>query len=171
MHSKESGAEIQARSPKSSIDLATLVDLIAKALSPNNLAEMLTRKTPNTRSIDFPARRQPPETLYFSRSSPVIFTAGIQKAFNPTKGDGFIQNLPMPAYGTRSRIGGCLTEGNAAKLPAALDRLIAAIDQAIDTALPQEASLSSLLLEQTHSANQSTGTSSGYCFQKSSQHS
>ena len=149
MHSKESGAEIQARSPKSSIDLATLVDLIAKALSPNNLTENADKKDPKYKgALIF----QPEDNRLRLCTSAVLHRLFSQpefkKAFNPTKGDGFIQNLPMPAYGTRSRIGGCLTEGNAAKLPAALDRLIAAIDQAIDTALPQEASLSSLLLEQ-----------------------
>ena len=148
MHSKESGAEIQARAPKSSIDLATLVDLIAEALSPNNLPENADKKDPKYKgALIF----QPEDNRLRLCTSAVLHRLFSQpefkQAFNPTKGDGFIQNLPMPAYGTRSRIGGCLTEGNAAKLPVAIDRLIAAIDQAIDTALPQETSLSLLLLE------------------------
>jgi hypothetical protein len=49
----------------------------------------------------------------------------------------------MPGYGFRTRLGGYLTEGNAAKLTAAVKQLTSAID----AALPEGTELSSLLLD------------------------
>ena len=149
MHSQESGADIQARSPKPSIDLVTLVDLLAQAIQPYSNTEYPDDQDPKYRqAFVFDAEKKRLRLCTSAVLRRLFLHKNFQKAFNPAKGSGFIQNLPMPAYGTRSRIGGCLTEGNAAKLPAALDRFIAAIDQAIDAALPQETSLSILLLEQ-----------------------
>lgn len=149
MHSQESGADIQARSPKPSIDLATIVDLLAQAIHPDSNTEQSGNHNPkNRQAFVFDAEKKRLRLCTSAVLRRLFSHKNFQEAFHPARGSGFIQNLPMPAYGTRSRIGGCLTEGNAAKLPTALDRLIAAIDQAIDAALPQETSLSILLLEQ-----------------------
>lgn len=147
MFSQEAGAEIQARSPKPSVDLATVIELLAKSI-PNNDTGNVLGQDPKIMPVFKFDNQNKRLRVYTSGVLRRLF--GQQKfktAFNSTEGDGFIQNLPMPTYGNRSRIGGSLTEGNAARLPAAIDRLIAAIDQALDTALPQGIDCSALLLD------------------------
>lgn len=149
MYSQESGAEIQARSPKPSIDLATLVDLLAKAIPPDENKENAQEQDPKYKqAFIFNTDKKRFRICTSGVLRRLFASKDFQNAFNPTVSNGFIQNLPLPAYGTRSRIGGCLVEDNAKRLPGALDRLMSAIDQALDAALPKESSLSILLLEQ-----------------------
>ncbi|WP_375449143.1 hypothetical protein, partial [uncultured Nostoc sp.] len=94
----------------------------------------------------------------------LFFTQQFQKAFNPAQGGGFIQNLSMPAHGNRSRVGGCLSDGNATKLPGAIDRLMTAIDQALNTAVPSDSLLSTLLLDDAEKQLEQLGKKVGTFF-------
>lgn len=88
-----------------------------------------------------------------------------KEAFNPAPGGGFIQNLSMPAKGNKSRVGGCLSDGNATKLPGAVDRLMAAIDQALNIAVPSESLLSTLLLDKAEQQLKHLAKKAGTTFQ------
>lgn len=148
MFSPESGAEIQARSSKPSIDLATLIELVAKAIPTSTNTEANEASNPSSRqALLFDPQKK---RLRLCTSAVLRRLFKHQKfldAFDPNKGGGFIQDLQMPGFGDRSRIGGHLTQDNAARLPAAVDRLVSAIDHVIDAALPEGTELSSLLLD------------------------
>lgn len=144
MFSQESGAEIQARSSKPSIDLATLVELLAKAIPTSNSTGKPDDPDPSSRqAILFDAEKKRLRLCTSGVLRRLFSQQDFRKVFNPTEDSGFIQNLQMPGYGFRSRIGGNLTEGNPARLTAAIDRLISALD----AALPEETALTSLLLD------------------------
>ncbi len=139
------GAQIQAGLPKPCIDLATLVELLAKAISPKENRENTEVLHPDYYQLFIFDEQK--KRLRLSTSAVVRRLFGNQDfkaAFNPAEGGGFIQNLStMPNFGNRLRIGGYLKEDNKVKLPVALDKLISAID----AALPPESLLPLLLLD------------------------
>jgi len=143
------GAEISARTGRPSIALATLIELIAKVVSTGNEAVQCDESDPKLRqALLFDAHKQRLRLCTSAVLRRLYAQSDFKKVFDPTNGSGFIQNLQIPAYGIQSRIGGYLVEADAASLPAAVDKLIAAIDRAIDVALPLGTTLSSLLLAQ-----------------------
>jgi hypothetical protein len=147
MFSPESGAEIRARSNRPSIDLATLVELVAQAIPTSNNTGKPDNPDPgNRQALLFDAKKKRLKLCTSAVLLRLFKQQNFLEAFDPREG-GFIQDLQMPGYGFCSRIGGYLTEGNAARLPAAVDRLISALDRAIDAALPEGTALSSLLLD------------------------
>ncbi|BAZ51034.1 hypothetical protein NIES4103_36570 [Nostoc sp. NIES-4103] len=150
MPSKDTGAQVDARSPKPCIELATLIELLTKAIPPSSNQANLNRQDPRGMQLFEFVDDKKNKRLRINTSAVLrrLFTQPkFRQVFNPAEGGGFIQNLSMPAYGTRSRIGGCLSDGNETKLPGAIDKLIAAIDQEIDTVLPSNISLLTLLLD------------------------
>ncbi|MBE9000659.1 hypothetical protein IQ274_21045 [Nostoc sp. LEGE 12447] len=167
MPSKETGAQVDARSPKPSIDLATPIELLTKAIPPNSNQANTDQPNPKGMPLfEFDDKQNKRLRINTSAVLRRLFTQpDFQEAFNPARGGGFIQNLPMPAFGNRSRIGGCLSVGNAIKLPGAIDKLIAAIDQALDTALPSDTSLLTLLLDDPDKQLKQLATHAGTKFQ------
>lgn len=149
MFSPESGAEIQARSSKPSVDLATLIELVAEAIPTSTNTGEPEEPNPSSRQVFLFDPQQKRLRLCTSAVLRRLFKQpNFLKTFDPNKGSGFIQDLQMPGFGDRSRIGGHLTQGNAARLPVAVDRLVSALDRAIDAALPEGTELSSLLLDE-----------------------
>ncbi|HCF30364.1 MAG TPA: hypothetical protein DEV81_24915, partial [Cyanobacteria bacterium UBA11049] len=119
MFSPESGAEIQARSSKPSIDLATLIELVAKAIPTSNNTGEPNNQDPSSRQVILFDSEKKRLKLCTSAVLRRLFNQqDFRKAFEPTKDGGFIRNLQMPGYGFRTRLGGYLTEGNAARLTA-----------------------------------------------------
>ncbi len=92
-----------------------------------------------------------------------------KEAFNPDEGGGFIQELELSGFGTKSLVGGNLKEGSIVRLSAAVDKLIAAIDKEIDAALPEGSSLSTLLLDQPLQNLQQLAKKTGTNFQNQPQ--
>jgi len=149
MPSQNSGADIQARSPKPSVDLATVIDLLADAISPSNNTGKVDEPDPkNRQAFIFDPQKQRLRVCTSAVLRRLFAYKDFQQAFNPTQNGGFIKDFSMPAFGNRSKIGGCLVEDNAKRLPAATDKLIAAIDKALLSALPEGTSLATLLLDQ-----------------------
>ncbi|WP_445634811.1 CHAT domain-containing protein [Nostoc sp. DSM 114161] len=149
MPSQGTGAHVEPRSLKPSIDLATVIELLAHAISPSSNQANSNQLSPQGMQL-FEFNDEQNKRLRIRTSAVLrrLFTQPkFQEAFNPAQGAGFIQNLSMPANGNRSRVGGCLSDGNATKLPGAIDRLIAAIDEALNNAVPSDNLLSTLLLD------------------------
>ncbi|MBW4688765.1 MAG: hypothetical protein KME40_27685 [Komarekiella atlantica HA4396-MV6] len=149
MPSQGTGANVDPRSLKPSIDLATVIELLAQAILPSSNQANTDQLNPRGMQL-FEFDEKQNKRLRISTSA-VMYRLFAQpkfkEAFKPAPGGGFIQNLSMPAKGNKSRVGGCLSDGNATKLPGAIDRLMAAIDQALNTAVPSESLLSTLLLD------------------------
>lgn len=126
MPPKETGAQVDARSPKPSTDLATLIELLTKAIPTSNNQANTDQPNPKGMPLfEFDDKQNKRLRTNTSAVMRRLFTQpDFQEAFNPARGGGFIQNLSMPAFGNRSRIGGCLSDGNATKLPGAIDKLI-----------------------------------------------
>uniref|UniRef100_A0ACD5GWK8 Uncharacterized protein n=1 Tax=Desertifilum tharense IPPAS B-1220 TaxID=1781255 RepID=A0ACD5GWK8_9CYAN len=148
MHSSTSGVDIQPGVPQASIDLATLISLLAQAVPPHPSPN----RDPNDPNPYLrPALSFDSQTQRLKIATPAILrrlyqNPAFKAAFKP-ENRGFIQNLTLPSFGNRAWIGGRLVEGNAVQLPRALNPLIAAIDEAIAQALPQDTPLSSFLLD------------------------
>ncbi|WP_445627211.1 hypothetical protein [Nostoc sp. DSM 114167] len=151
MPSQGTGANVDPRSLKPSIDLATVIELLAQAIDPNSNQANANQLNPKGMQL-FEFDEKQNKRLRISTSA-VMYRLFAQpqfrEALNPAPDRGFIQNLSMPAKGDKSRVGGCLSDGNLTKLPGAVDRLMAAIDQALNTAVPSESLLSTLLLDQS----------------------
>jgi len=149
MPSQNSGADIQARSPKPSIDLATVVDLLASAISPSNNTGKVDEPDPkNRQAFIFDPQKQRLRLCTSAVLRRLFADKDFQQAFNPSQNGEFIKNFSLPTFGNRAKIGGCLAEDNAKRLPAATDKLISAIDEALLSALPEGTSLATLLLDQ-----------------------
>lgn len=169
MVTNERGAELRARTVKPSIDLATLVSLIAKAIPTEASSEQAASPDPKLRSAFLfdPAKKR----LQICTSTVLrrLFAqSNFRKAFDPSKGGGFIRDISNPPFGVRSRIGGCLAEGNPERLTTEVDALIAAIDQAIKGALPSDVALSSLLLSEPEQQLQQLAKRAGASFKRQS---
>ncbi|MFW6296392.1 MAG: hypothetical protein ACOC04_04295 [Halothece sp.] len=144
MSNSNQGAELQAQSAQPSIDLATLVNLLARAL-------------PVTSSVENDAKHRPlflydpqKKRLRICTSGALLrlfFLKQFKEAFNSEKGKGFLQDFTAPSYGFRSRVGGTLTQGNDQKLPKAVDQLTEAIAQQLEQAIPPGVSWENFLLE------------------------
>ncbi|MEH1932372.1 MAG: hypothetical protein V7L14_01290 [Nostoc sp.] len=166
MPSQGTGAQVDPRSLKPSIDLATLIELLTQAISPSsNQANTDQRNPSGMQLFEFDDKNKRLRT----RTSAVMYRLFSQpkfkEAFKPAEGGGFIQNLSMPGRGNRSRVGGCLSDGNAKKLPSAIDKLMAAIDQALNTAVPSDSLLSTLLLDDADKQLKKLAKSAGTSFQ------
>ncbi|HEY9690904.1 MAG TPA: hypothetical protein V6D15_01735 [Oculatellaceae cyanobacterium] len=149
MPSQNSGADIQGRSPKPSVDLATVVDLLASAISPSNNTGKVDDPDPkNRQAFIFDPQKQRLRVCTSAVLRRLFADKDFQQAFDLSQNGGFIQDFSHPAFGNRAKIGGCLAEDNAKRLPAATDKLISAIDEALLSALPEETSLAKLLLDQ-----------------------
>ncbi|AVH62410.1 hypothetical protein [Nostoc sp. 'Peltigera membranacea cyanobiont' N6] len=167
MPSQGTGANVDPRSLKPSIDLATVIELLAQAISPSSNQANPNQLNPRGMQL-FEFDEKQNKRLRISTSA-VMYRLFAQpkfkEAFKPAPGGGFIQDLSMPAYGNKSRVGGCLSDGNATKLPGAIDRLMAAIDQALNTAVPSDNLLSTLLLDDTEQQLKHLAKKAGTSFQ------
>ncbi|MEH1902884.1 MAG: hypothetical protein V7L04_16065 [Nostoc sp.] len=167
MPSQGTGANVDPRSLKPSIDLATVIELLAQAISPSSNQANTDPLNPRGMEL-FEFNDKQNKRLRISTSAVMyrLFAqAKFKEAFKPAPGGGFIQDLSMPAYGNRSRVGGCLSDGNATKLPGAIDRLMAAIDQALNTAVPSDSLLSTLLLDEAEQQLKHLAKKAGTTFQ------
>ncbi|MEH2039816.1 hypothetical protein [Nostoc sp.] len=167
MPSQGTGANVDPRSLKPSIDLATVIELLAQAISPSSNQANPNQLNPKGMQL-FEFYEKENKRLRISTSAVMyrlFFTQQFKEAFKPAPGGGFIQNLSMPANGNRSRVGGCLSDGNATKLPGAIDRLMAAIDQALNTAVPSDSLLSTLLLDDPNKQLKKLAEKAGTSFQ------
>lgn len=167
MPSQGTGANVDPRSLKPSIDLATVIELLAQAIDPSSNQANHNQLNPKGMQLfEFDDKQN--KRLRISTSA-VMYRLFAQpkfkEAFNPAPGGGFIQNLSMPAKGNKSRVGGCLSDGNATKLPGAVDRLMAAIDQALNIAVPSESLLSTLLLDKAEQQLKHLAKKAGTTFQ------
>ncbi|HLO87236.1 MAG TPA: hypothetical protein VK203_19820 [Nostocaceae cyanobacterium] len=146
---KAGGAKIQASSSKPAVELATLVDLLAKSLVPKKDTNNTTDVHPDYKRVfSFNSKSRRLQLCSSAVLRRLFGLKDFKKAFNPDEDGGFIQDFQPSAFGTKSRIGGHLTKSSRDSLSAAVDRLIAAIDQEINVVLPPETSLSVLLLDQ-----------------------
>ncbi|MBP0022656.1 MAG: hypothetical protein J7545_12090 [Roseofilum sp. SBFL] len=149
MNSRERGAEVQATSPRPSIDLVTLVELLTRVISPSNDRENPSSDHFNDRAaLIFDAQNQRLRLCTSAILLRLFNHPQFKKSFNPQHGGGFIKDLTDVRYGTRAYLGGHLTEGNNSRLRDVLVKLIEEIDRSIDAALPEDRNLSSLLLDQ-----------------------
>lgn len=167
MPSQGTGAHIDPRSLKPSIDLATVIELLAQAILPSSNQANTDQLNPRGMQL-FEFDEKQNKRLRISTSA-VMYRLFAQpkfkEAFKPAPDGGFIQNLSMPAHGNRSRVGGCLSDGNATKLPGGIDRLMAAIDQALNTAVPSDSLLSTLLLDEAEKQLKHLAKKAGTSFQ------
>ncbi|WP_414551139.1 hypothetical protein [Anabaena sp. CCY 0017] len=167
---KIGSAKIQASSPKPSIDLATLVELLAKSIPTKENRTNTTGLHPDYKlAFDFDSQKQ---RLRLCSSAVLRRLFGLKdfnEAFNPKEGGGFIQDLELSGFGTKSLVGGNLTEKSTVRLSAAVEKLIRVIDQEIEAALPQENSLSTLLLDQPIQQLQQLAKKTGANFQNKPQ--
>lgn len=144
MTSQERGASIQAPSLKPSVDLAKLVGLLAEAVE--NSQTPSDSRTIKERSLFwFDSERS---RLRICTSAVLIrlFSSPGFQAFKTDASSSFIRDFESPPFGLRAKLGGQLTEGNPSHLPTDVDKLMEAINQALDQALPTPESLSTLLL-------------------------
>ncbi|MEH2362372.1 hypothetical protein [Nostoc sp.] len=166
MPSQGTGAQVDPRSLKPSVDLATPIELLTQAISPSSNQTNTDQLNPRGMQLfEFDDKNK----RLRIRTSAVMYRlfsqAKFKEAFKPAEGGGFIQNLSMPGRGNRSRVGGCLSDGNATKLPGAIDKLMAAIDQALNTAVPSDSLLSTLLLDDADKQLKKLAKSAGTSFQ------
>ncbi|MBD2439088.1 hypothetical protein [Nostoc sp. FACHB-110] len=167
MPSQGSGAHVEPRSLKPSIDLATVIELLAQAISPSSNQGNTNQLSPKGMQLfEFDNKQNKRLRIRTSAVMHRLFTQPkFKEAFNPTSGSGFIQNLSMPANGNRSRVGGCLSDGNATKLPGAIDRLMAAVDEALNHAVTSDNLLSTLLLDDSDKQLKQLAQKAGTRFQ------
>ncbi|MBN4000305.1 hypothetical protein [Nostoc sp. LPT] len=167
MPSQGTGAHVDPRSLKPSTDLATVIELLTEAILPSSNQANTDQLNPRGMQL-FEFDEKQNKRLRISTSA-VMYRLFAQpkfrEAFNPAPSGGFIQNLSMPAKGNKSRVGGCLSDGNATKLPGAIDRLMAAIDQALNTAVPSDSLLSTLLLDEAEKQLKHLAKKAGTTFQ------
>jgi hypothetical protein len=146
MTTQKRGASIQASSLKPSIDLAKLVDVLAKAIESSQTFPGATN--PKKRRL---FEHDPEKNRLRICTSAVLLrlfsSQDFHEAFQANAPRGFVRDFEPPAFGLRAKLGGELTEGNASRLPVNVDKLMGAIDQALDQALPTPDALSTLLLE------------------------
>ncbi|WP_414530133.1 hypothetical protein [Nodularia chucula] len=167
---KIGSAKIQASSPKPSIDLATLVELLAKSIPTKKNRTNTTGLHPDYKpAFDFNSQKQRLRLCSSAVLRRLFGLSDFKAAFNPAEGGGFIQDLELSGFGTKSLVGGNLTEKSTVRLSAAVDKLIAAIDQEIEAALPEENSLSTLLLDQPIQQLQKLAQNTGAYFQNKPQ--
>lgn len=140
------GAKIQAPSFTPSVDLARLVELLAEAVEVDRRSS--SSRGPRQRPLFlFDTEKQ---RLRICTSAVLLrlFSAGnFRASFKTSDTSGFIRDFHTPAFGLQAKLGGVLTEGNQDRLPHSVDKLMAAIDQALDAALTGESDLSKLLLD------------------------
>jgi hypothetical protein len=167
MTTQDRGAKIQAPSARPSVDLAKLLELLADSI----LTEQHPPKDsdPRKRSLFlFSADPATKKTRLRVCTSAVLLRLfshpKFKDAFKPSDSGGFIQDFHTPPFGLRAKLGGELPEGNAAKLPGHLDKLIAAIDQALDAALTDASDLPKLLLDNPVQQLQTLASSVGATF-------
>ncbi|MDJ0796135.1 MAG: hypothetical protein QNJ51_04745 [Calothrix sp. MO_167.B12] len=162
-------AKIQATSPKPSVDLATLVELLAKSIPIKENKENKENTTglhPDYKSaFEFDVQEGRLRLCSSAILRRLFGLKDFKTAFNPREGGGFIQDLQLSGFGTKSIVGGNLKEGSTDKLSAAVDKLIAAIDQEIDATLPESTSLSMLLLDEPTQQLQQLAKKTGNSFQ------
>jgi hypothetical protein len=150
MPNSSQGAEIHASQQQPSVDLATLVKVLAKSIE-NKSSSQTNLLDPTQRDL----------FIYDSSKKRLrICTSGVllrlfslpefKQSFNSENG-GFLQNFQLPSYGFRSRLGGQLSEGNDKKLPQVVDQLQEVIIQELTKALPENFSLSEFLLDDIQS--------------------
>lgn len=145
MTSQERGASIQAPSLKPSVDLAKLVGLLAEAVE-NSQTPSKSEKVRERSLFWFDSERR---RLRICTSAVLrrLFSSKSFQAFKTNASSGFIRDFESPPFGLRAKLGGELTGGNASRLPTDVDKLMEAINQALDEALPTPESLSTLLLD------------------------
>nr|WP_322709636.1 hypothetical protein [Nostoc sp. ChiSLP03a]MDZ8210795.1 hypothetical protein [Nostoc sp. ChiSLP03a] len=171
MNSQRIGsAKIQATSPKPSIDLVTLVELLAKSVPPKENRTNITALHPDYKqAFDLDTQNQRLRLCSSAILRRLFGLRDFKEAFNPDEGGGFIQELELSGFGTKSLVGGNLKEGSIVRLSTAVDKLIAAIDKEIDAALPEGNSLSTLLLDQPLQNLQQLAKKTGTNFQNQPQ--
>ena len=162
-------AKIEASSPKPSVDLATLVELLAKSIPTKENKANTTGLHPDCKQLfDFDAQKRRLRLCSPGVLWRLFGLKEFKEAFNPKKNEGesggFIQDLQPSGLGTKSIVGGNLIKDSTVKLSAAVDKLIAAIDQEIERALPESSSLSMLLLDEPSKQLQQLAKKTGNSF-------
>lgn len=172
MTNPNQGAKIQALSLKPSLDLAQLIELLAEAVE---TMEKPIAQTPDALPGDPKARPlfwfDPQKQRLRICTSAVLLNLFDFRSFRGiTKTDGepspwFVQDFEPPALGQRATLGGELKAGNLAQLPRNVDRLMEAINVALDHALPDPESWSRLLLDEPAQQMQRIAKAAGTGFQ------
>ncbi|MBD2110349.1 MULTISPECIES: hypothetical protein [Cyanophyceae] len=167
MTTQDRGAKIQAPSARPSVDLAKLLELLADSIVTEQ--DPSQDSDPKKRSLFlFSADPATNKTRLRVCTSAVLLRlfshTKFKDAFKPSDTGGFVQDFNAPPFGLRAKLGGELPEGNPAKLPGHLDKMIAAIDQALDAALPDESDLPKLLLDRPAQQLQTLASSVGATF-------
>lgn len=135
MNSQERGANIQAPSLKPSVDLAKLVDLLAAAIASDKPASQAA--DPKSRSLFlFDASKNRLRICTSSVLLRLYSASDFKQAFLSKDSSGFIRDFTSPPFGLRAKLGGELLADNRLRLPGNVDKLMAAIGQALDGALP-----------------------------------
>jgi hypothetical protein len=125
------GASISARTRIPSVDLATLCELLAAAISPN-------AGSADARGFPLAAMSEDSIRLRINLRGVLqrLFTQpGFASAIKAGEGAGFIRDLDFPPRGTSAKVGGKLLAGSEAKTAAAIVKLRNAISAELDTAL------------------------------------
>jgi len=144
---QERGANIQAPSLKPSVDLAKLVDLLAAAIASGKPASQAA--DPKSRSLFlFDADKNRLRICTSSVLLRLYSASDFKQAFQSKNSSGFIRDFASPPFGLRAKLGGELLADNRLRLPGNIDKLMAAIDQALDGALPPPDALTALLLDE-----------------------
>lgn len=139
------GASIQASSLTPSLDLAGLVDLLAKAVDSSPIDP--DNPDPKQRSLfKFDSSKNRLRICTSGVLLRLFSSQDFGKAFRVNAFGGFIRDFEPPAFGLTAKLGGQLLEGNASRLPGNVDKLMEAINKALDQSLPQPEVLFNLLL-------------------------
>lgn len=146
MKTQNWGADIQALVKQPSVDLTRLVELLAKAIAaPKPPSASLN---PKQRSLFIFDENRNRLRICTSAALLRLFSSqDFSRDFKPSESTGFVRDFQAPSMGLQAKLGGELTEANAAKLPRAVDRLMSSLDRAIDEALPENTDLSQFLLD------------------------
>ena len=163
MNSQERGANIQAPSLKPSVDLAKLVDLLAAAIASDKPASQAA--DPKSRSLFlFDASKNRLRICTSSVLLRLYSASDFKQAFLSKDSSGFIRDFTSPPFGLRAKLGGELLADNRLRLPGNVDKLMAAIGQALDGALPTPDALTALLLDEPAQRLQSLAKAAGAKF-------
>lgn len=147
MTTQERGANIQAPSLKPSVDLAKLVDVLATAIASDKPASQAA--DPKSRSLFlFDASKKRLRICTSSVLLRLYSSSDFKQAFQTNDSSGFIRDFESPPFGLRAKLGGELLADNRLRLPGNVDKLMAAIDQALDRTLPAPDALTALLLSE-----------------------
>lgn len=125
------GAAILARARTPAIDLALLAELLAKAIPAGGSDTV--RDLPLFR---YDAEKKRLHVCLGGAQRRLVATASFADSFVPGDNTGFIRDIELPPRGTTAKVGGRLLVGSESKTTSAIDKLYAAVAQALDAVLP-----------------------------------